>query len=255
MWTRKVGVLFFLGFIAACGGQTAGSAIGSPGSDGGDSSSVGNDGSTGGASSASGSSSGSSGGPADGSSSGNGGGSSGADGSSGGGGSSSGGGQGCAPMPGCGSTTQCPAGDGCNTCYCEQGQWACTGMLCVQDGGGNVNCPPLPAMNNTACGLVGEKCDWPGDPTLSCSTYECTCFPGYEWYCRELNCQDAGVRDGGSTCPQQQPAQASSCTEDGLVCPYGVCLANMRATGTNCLCSNGAWDCATVAGCGADGGP
>lgn len=224
--------------VVACGGMAV-----STGGDAGGGSGPSEDGSS---PSSSGGSSTSSGGSSSNSSS-----SSGGSGSSSG--SSSGGGS-CAPLPGCASSTDCPAGDGCNTCYCEQGQWACTTHVCAQDGGMNVNCPPGPAVNDTACGAIGQKCDWPPDPTSACTGYECTCFPGYEWYCREVGCQDAGARDGGSDCPVTQPANQAPCFSNGLVCPYGVCMTSMHAYGTNCLCSNGAWDCASVGGCAVDGG-
>ena len=37
----------------------------------------------------------------------------------------SGGGNDCKPLPGCNSATDCPAGDGCNRCSCDDGVWAC----------------------------------------------------------------------------------------------------------------------------------
>jgi hypothetical protein len=49
-------------------------------------------------------------------------------GSSGGTGSSSGG-TSCAPLPGCSSDSECPAPGGCGECYCESGQWECTGEI------------------------------------------------------------------------------------------------------------------------------
>jgi hypothetical protein len=38
------------------------------------------------------------------------------------------GGKACTPMPGCSSLTMC--NDGCNTCYCSNGAWACTQRAC-----------------------------------------------------------------------------------------------------------------------------
>jgi hypothetical protein len=37
----------------------------------------------------------------------------------------------CAPMPGCSSNTSC--NDGCNTCSCFNGTWACTARACPVD--------------------------------------------------------------------------------------------------------------------------
>ncbi len=43
------------------------------------------------------------------------------------------GGKVCTPLPGCSSTTTCS--DGCNTCSCFNGQWACTARACPPDAG------------------------------------------------------------------------------------------------------------------------
>jgi len=36
----------------------------------------------------------------------------------------------CQPLPGCSSTTDCPAGDGCNGCRCDRGIWLCSLLGC-----------------------------------------------------------------------------------------------------------------------------
>src|SRR5437762_215019 len=43
------------------------------------------------------------------------------------------GGKVCTPLPGCTSTTTCS--DGCNTCSCFNGEWACTARACPPDAG------------------------------------------------------------------------------------------------------------------------
>src|SRR5258706_812464 len=43
------------------------------------------------------------------------------------------GGKVCTPLPGCSSTTTCS--DGCNTCSCFNGEWACTARACPPDAG------------------------------------------------------------------------------------------------------------------------
>jgi hypothetical protein len=40
----------------------------------------------------------------------------------------------CEPMPGCSSRTMC--NDGCNTCVCSNGQWACTARACPPEDAG-----------------------------------------------------------------------------------------------------------------------
>src|SRR5687767_2065308 len=44
------------------------------------------------------------------------------------------GGRQCEPMPGCSSRTMC--NDGCNTCVCSSGQWACTARACPPEDAG-----------------------------------------------------------------------------------------------------------------------
>src|SRR5262245_16996742 len=54
--------------------------------------------------------------------------------SGGGAGGSSGTGNMCSPMPGCTSRTSC--NDGCNSCTCAGGEWACTNRACPPEDAG-----------------------------------------------------------------------------------------------------------------------
>src|SRR5580700_9162036 len=115
-------------------------------------------------------------------------------------GSSSGGGDGsmgdesnvCTPLPGCTSSTQCPATDGCNACTCEDGVWECTGYACPD--GGNVACGtgPGPYVNGRPCTPPPQACSWPLGPGYECSFYFCSCSFGGEWFCSQEDC------DGGA---------------------------------------------------------
>ena len=302
-------LVFLAGFalVAACGGRSTG--IGSDG--GGGSSDAGNSGdvttgSSGGGSSGGRGESGSDGTTSSGSDAsggGDGGSSGGADGATSGcdGGTSisSDGGDadsGCAPLDGCCSDTECPGPGGCNTCYCQNGTWACGYLGCVSDnvadaagagcsgpdpdstGGfhcsdeglactwtqpsgcdvhcycvsttdmwhctsstcGGPPCPAIPPVSYTACNPSHPLCDYPVVGGV-CGTYECSCSVYGSWDCYQTDCIDGGASPGG--CPASQPASSSACSEDGQVCAYeGACT-------TNCLCSNGAWDCADESPC------
>ena len=147
---------------------------------------------------------------------------------------------GCKPLPGCSSTTSCPATDGCNTCSCEQGVWECTGYVCPE-GGGNVDCPSSGAESGEACPTeYGASCTYYEEPGYVCAKRMCQCS-GF-WNCVDTDCVDASA----SPCPESEPAQGSACTPEGTFCPYGAqCIGSPS---TECLCSNGAWDCASRCG-------
>jgi hypothetical protein len=164
----------------------------------------------------------------------------------------------CMPLPNCTSTTTCPATDGCNTCTCEDGVWECTGYACPDSG--NLACAVSPYVNDSPCDLNSQgphTCTWPLPPGYQCHIYACNCAFGGSWVCGEFECGDSGTDVGGDgggyqtyPCPLSQPQEASSCTYDGAFCGYGTCTHGLNDPyATNCLCSNGAWDCANVQGC------
>lgn len=155
----------------------------------------------------------------------------------------------CKPLPGCTSETTCPATDGCNTCTCEQGVWECTGYACPPDGG-NVGCDnQISSENGTPCTIESQVCIYPLAPAFRCREFRCVC-DYLVWFCGQYECGDAGIdygdADGGNivnyVCPDTQPSEGSACSVDSAFCEYGDCP-------TNCLCSNGLWDCAAPAGC------
>lgn len=103
-----------------------------------------------------------------------------------------------------------PADDGCNTCGCIDGQWACTLIGCGQTSGGPAECVDGETMP------AGDGCN------------TCTCYEG-QWACTEKGCGDT---TGGAECV------------DG----------DMKNDGCNdCVCVEGGWVCtdkACPAGCG-----
>jgi len=200
--------LFLL--VAACGGKTNGGGGGN-----GSSSSSGSSGSSGG-------SSGSSGGVS----------------SSGGG--SGGEGATCTPLPGCDSSLQCPAEDGCNTCECADGHWSCTTLACIAEGGigpGNSLCPDVPPNVGTGCGQGNFSCGYV-EPNGCDET--CTC-ENETWSCAEGCVTPA--------CPPTPPAFDSACDSVGMFCSWDL----GGFTSAECECdSSGIWSCGE-SGC-SDGG-
>lgn len=194
--------------VAACGGKTNGGG--------------GGDGSSG----SSGGSSGSSGGSG---------------GSSGGASSSGSGGEGakCTPLAGCDSNTECPAGDGCNTCSCADGAWSCTTLGCVEEGGigpGTSLCPAVAPNQGSACGPGTFACNYASN---DCSE-DCTC-ENDAW-----NCGSTCVSPACPPSPPEDPA----CSSIGLLCSWdlGGCSTE------ECECdSSGVWSCGG-SGCSEDGG-
>ena len=162
-------------------------------------------------------------------------------------GSSSEGGN-CMPLPGCSSGTSCPSSDGCNTCTCEPGgAWKCTGYVC--DAGNSSSCPQAAPSAAGPCNSKGLQCSYPLAPGGSCSSWDCLCL-GAEWDCTEQDC-DAGSSSQYS-CPPNQPPSGTSCNVNGAACQYGPC-ESFGGLGINCLCFQGAWQCAALPGC--DAGP
>ncbi|MDP9152567.1 MAG: hypothetical protein M3O36_21800, partial [Myxococcota bacterium] len=74
----------------------------------------------------------------------------------------------CVPLPGCTSTTTCPAD--CNSCTCVDGAWACTAKACAA----GRCCPPDPHpgccmqyggwSDTGSCGMTCDGMPEPGDP-------------------------------------------------------------------------------------------
>lgn len=142
---------------------------------------------------------------------------------------SSSGGNYCKPLPGCTSETVCPAGDGCNTCYCGyDGSWECTQRACPVEAG---TCPVQPPTAGTGCYPSGEYCDYGS----GCGSEACDCANG-TWECSYAGCPPPPPQ-----CPPGEPFSGSSCPADGQYCYYG----NTCGTDT-CDCSSGAWQCSVA---------
>jgi hypothetical protein len=156
-----------------------------------------------------------------------GGGSGSSSGSSGGSGSSSGGAV-CEPLAGCSSTTTCPAGDGCNTCSCSQGSWACTTLGCGDDV--SDPCPAGSPTTGDSCSPDGLDCAY---PTMEgCGGDQCTCSGGI-WLCNPSKCPPP------PPCPASEPAQSSICASVGQECTYTT-----NGCGPYCYCDpSGTWSC------------
>ncbi len=171
---------------------------------------------------------------------------------------------------------QVEANDGCNTCVCEQGGWACTEIACVtgvcQDGqlgysgcvececeGGQWSCPDVACGG--ACGSVSQaSCS----QELGCGWVQCPddlsveeCPEGVRGACVErvvpgrTACEYPGLSmpsvDGCNTCTCEEGSDWS-CTEEPCgdvgppdpVCEEGEFLSNECE---DCPCVDGQWLC------------
>ncbi|HVU03669.1 MAG TPA: hypothetical protein VHE30_18045 [Polyangiaceae bacterium] len=159
-----------------------------------------------------------------------------------------------------------PAADGCNTCTCTEGSWACTEMACLADGGS----PPPPVCTPGTTKPAGDTCNTctcnaSGDEWL-CTRTACTvCNPGQttndgcnacscvdgQWACTDRACPPPACIDG-----ETKKMDCNTCTCSGGVwactkigCPPPVCTnGDTKYDGCNmCSCMNGAWGCTTKA--------
>ncbi len=132
------------------------------------------------------------------------------------------------PAPTCTNGATMPAGDGCNSCSCLNGTWSCTTRLCT---------PPLTCTEG-ATKPAGDGCN------------TCTCHGG-QWGCTlvgcVLTCQDGATKmadDGCNTC---------TCSANQWLCTQRACACKEGDTMTqgcnSCVCQGGAWTC-TPAACG-----
>jgi hypothetical protein len=157
----------------------------------------------------------------------------------------------CTPLPGCASSVDCQAPDGCGVCHCgTAGEWVCRSMGCaddlsdaypVDDASPFANCPDGPPPPGSACNAYPAHCVW-GVPDL-CGNETCECTTSGIWACAYNACDDEPPFDAGPPCPVDQPNGNSACPALGMVCQYSIgCEAN-------CLCASSGWVCATVQGC------
>jgi hypothetical protein len=110
---------------------------------------------------------------------------------------------------------QKPADDGCNTCTCADGQWACTEMACADSdsmSGGVTG--DAPACEDGEQMPAGDGCN------------TCTCLEG-QWACTQIGCDDTdGVppecEDGEVMV--DECGQPCSCEEGAWLCAKGPCV-------------------------------
>ena len=117
-----------------------------------------------------------------------------------------------------------PAGDGCNTCSCEKGEWLCTRSVC---GCTEETRPKSDSCNTCSC----------VNGTWSCTTKDCggVCKPGDTMAgdCTSCVCADFG--QGGTWACTENSCPQPEC-KDGEIKPSGD-------TCNTCQCMNGQWAC------------
>lgn len=103
-----------------------------------------------------------------------------------------------------------PSEDGCNTCACNEGTWACTQKGCADPTDGPVTC------EDGETKPAGDGCN------------DCTCYGG-EWSCTKLAC-DPGECQPGDT--KFEECNECTCYEGGWACTDMGCVDTDSATGT-----------------------
>ncbi len=88
------------------------------------------------------------------------------------------------------------ADDGCNTCECFAGDWACTGMACLPDPCEGVELPACPAACPDNFGVeCGQPCDVEGETcgneigdgrTCQDGVWQCTVHPPLGMGCNRI---------------------------------------------------------------------
>lgn len=128
----------------------------------------------------------------------------------------------------------------CNTCTCmSNGEWACTGLACIDSGtdGGGVDprCPSSWAAATT--GSHDALC-----PDISCAYPEgsCNCpaycggpAPGPDWMPTWTCTPKPPPRTDG--CPDVEPTDGAACATEGKRCDYDRCCVY------GYTCTKGTW--------------
>ncbi|MEM7159942.1 MAG: hypothetical protein AAF799_44290 [Myxococcota bacterium] len=111
--------------------------------------------------------------------------------------------------------------DSCNTCFCEDGGWACTEIGCGDGTGGDDS---------------GQTCD-PDDlpPEADCSN-NCGCEDG-EWVCDLVGCADSGDTTTGGGNP-------TGGGTDGKACNFEP---EPKVECNECICDEEDWACTDFA--------
>ncbi|CAG9767356.1 unnamed protein product [Ceutorhynchus assimilis] len=150
------------------------------------------------------------------------------------------------------STIDCQEGqttsfdNGCNTCHCTNGMWACTEKLC---------------LTTTATSTTTNTCE-DGAVTSFDGCNKCTCMNGV-WGCTKIFCQTTTVK------PQCKEGQTTFdgcnncfCSNGIWACTLKFCFETTTPTTeeeceegetkaldscNNCFCTNGFWSCTRIA--------
>lgn len=154
-----------------------------------------------------------------------------------------------------------PADDGCNTCTCSSGTWACTEKACVtEDAGAPQACvvgttrPAGDGCNTCTCSESGAwlctlmactTCK-PGETTNDgCNS--CTCVDG-QFVCTNRACPPPPICKDGDV--KQESCNTCTCTSGvwgctKMACPPPQCTdGDTKYDGCNsCSCSGGLWAC------------
>jgi hypothetical protein len=113
-----------------------------------------------------------------------------------------------------------PADDGCNTCFCSDGEIACTLAYCVDECWGawtdeNGTCrAPNDGIYPSECCAPQAMCEGTGgewDP-MSCGDYECGQFPACDALIPGCNCGAEAIFDPSLGCVEA-PDQCTTYTE------------------------------------------
>lgn len=118
-----------------------------------------------------------------------------------------------------------PAEDGCNSCTCEAGQWLCTEIGCdpgttgMTSGEPGVTDGPMPACQD------GDK----KEAEDGCNT--CECYEG-QWSCTKGPCPDTNGEPG--VCGDGQLDAGEQC-DDGNVASGDGCDANCEVEGSGAI--------------------
>ncbi|RJO68107.1 MAG: hypothetical protein C4523_07780 [Myxococcales bacterium] len=161
---------------------------------------------------------------------------------------------------------QRPADDGCNTCDCINGEWACTAMACSDpieeclmecgDGCFNLNqmacmedgkmwCPCEAECYGVAAADDPASCQVsPGDPCVAgqvawaedgCNS--CECMEDDFWSCTEMACPPEPTAEIGemSECKGQVRLASEEPTDQTLQAEYDAATGAVRVTHTNVM--------------------
>src|SRR5688500_1549434 len=168
-----------------------------------------------------------------------------------------------------------PAGDGCNTCMCVNGDWGCTtkecGTLVCDEGLGDCDgvlsngCETNLDTSVENCGLCGNHCAIVG-AYAACEAGVCVldrCDPPY------ADCNgdpadgcESPVAEGGCAdrCEPADAALAPVATDAACECPEGMaCVRSGVENAATCVpipkgCTNGFANCLCMADCACDEG-